>query len=50
MDKELLEETRLQVVTKLHKYMAYVEKTYKRKVHLVEFAPGDLVLNESVSY
>ena len=48
MDKELLEETRLQVVTKLDKYVAYVQKTYKPKVHSQEFVVVDLVLKRNL--
>ena len=44
LSRDLLEETRLQVVNNLQKYMASVEKSYNQKVRPREFALGDLVL------
>ena len=49
LSKDLLEEARLQAVNNLCKYMASVEKTYNQKVHLRQFALGDLVLKRHPS-
>ena len=41
LSRDLLEETRLQAVNNLQKYMASVERSYNQKVRPREFAPDD---------
>lgn len=46
---DLLEETRLQAMANLQRYIDSVAKTYNRKVSPRTFAPGDLVLKRNLN-